>query len=145
MALNQATTTFLKSLFPHIKVSKHIPLRDLLIVPFVVQIFGAVGLTGWLSLRNGQEAVNEVTTQLRNELSIRIQERLKDYLEAPCVIAQINRDAMNLGYLNIEDTASLTRQFWRQRFLFNPINVSAIYFGGIQGEFIGLGFQDNNQ
>ncbi|NES71700.1 MAG: adenylate/guanylate cyclase domain-containing protein, partial [Okeania sp. SIO2D1] len=111
----------------------------------MVQIFGAVGLTGWLSLRNGQQAVNEVTTQLRNEVSTRIQERLKDYLEAPKVIAQINWDAINLGHLNLQDTASLTQQFWRQRFLFDSVNISAIYFGSAQGEFIGLGFQNNNQ
>ncbi|WP_293126894.1 adenylate/guanylate cyclase domain-containing protein [Okeania sp. SIO1I7] len=145
MALSQATTMFLKSLFPRIKVSSHIPLRAILIVPFVVQIFGAVGLTGWLSLRNGQQAVNEVTTQLRNEVSTHIQERLKDYLEAPKVIAQINWDAINLGHLNLQDTASLTQQFWRQRFLFDSVNISAIYFGSAQAEFIGLGFQNNNQ
>ncbi len=141
MAINSAPRTFI----PRIKVSRRIPLRAILIVPFVVQIFAAVGLTGWLSLRNGEQAVNEVTTQLRNEVSTRIQERLKNYLEAPRVIAQINQSAINLGHLNIQDTASLTRQFWRQRFLFDSVNISAIYFGGAEGEFIGLGFQNNNQ
>ncbi|MGK7923028.1 MAG: hypothetical protein AB4080_23815, partial [Trichodesmium sp.] len=58
---NPAPTTFISP----IKVSISIPLQSILIVPFVVQIFAAVGLTGWLSLRNGQQAVNEVTTQLR--------------------------------------------------------------------------------
>ncbi|MDJ0553419.1 MAG: adenylate/guanylate cyclase domain-containing protein [Microcoleaceae cyanobacterium MO_207.B10] len=145
MAIDQAPRTFLKSLFPNIKITKQIPLRAILIVPFVVQIFGAVGLTGWLSLRNGQQAVNEVTTQLRNEISIRIQERIKDYLEAPRVITKINQDAINLGYLNTQDTGSLSRQFWQQIFLFDSVNISAIYFGSVAGEFIGLGFQDNNQ
>ncbi|MEM1172024.1 MAG: adenylate/guanylate cyclase domain-containing protein [Cyanobacteria bacterium P01_H01_bin.35] len=126
-------------------MSRRIPLRAILIVPFVVLIFGAVGLTGWLSLRNGQQAVNEVTTQLRNEVSTRIQEKLKNYLEAPRVIAQINQNAINLGHLDIQDTASLSRQFWRQRFLFDSVNVSAIYFGGAEGEFIGLGLQNNNR
>ncbi|MGD1713096.1 adenylate/guanylate cyclase domain-containing protein [Dapis sp. BLCC M172] len=140
--INSAPTKFINS---PIKVSRRIPLRAILIVPFVVQIFGAVGLTGWLSLRNGQQAVNEVTTQLRNEVSSRIQDTLKNYLEAPRVIAQINQNAINLGHLNIQDTASLTQQFWGQRFLFDSVNVSAIYFGGAEGEFIGLGFQNNNQ
>ncbi|MGK7922657.1 MAG: hypothetical protein AB4080_21905, partial [Trichodesmium sp.] len=63
MAINRnpTPTTFIRP----IKVSISIPLQSILIVPFVVQIFAAVGLTGWLSLRNGQQAVNEVTTQLR--------------------------------------------------------------------------------
>lgn len=135
----------MKSLLRQIlRIPGQVPLRSVLVVPFVLQIFGAVGLTGWLSLRNGQEAVNEVTIQLRNEVSGRIQQRLQDYLEAPRIIAQINTDAIQSGQLNIADTGSLTRQFWRQRFLFDAVNLSAIYFGSEMGEFIGLGFQADN-
>ncbi|MGD1703432.1 cache domain-containing protein [Dapis sp. BLCC M229] len=140
MAINSAPTNFL----PRIKVSIRIPLRAILIVPFVIQIFAAVGLTGWLSLRNGQQAVNEVTTQLRNEISTRIQERLKSHLEAPRVIAQINQDDINLGNFNIQDTASISREFWRQKSLFDSVNLSGIYFGDTEGEFVGL-FRTDNQ
>ncbi len=128
-----------------LKIPGKVPLRAILVVPFVLQIFGAVGLTGWLSLRNGQEAINEVTLQLRGEISARIEQKLRDYLQAPRVIAQINKDGIELGHLNPEETASLTRQFWRQRFLFESANVSAMYFGGENGEFIGLGFQENKR
>lgn len=128
-----------------LKIPGKVPLRAILVVPFVLQIFGAVGLTGWLSLRNGREAVNEVTLQLRGEISARIEQKLRDYLQAPRVIAQINKDGIELGHLNPEETASLTRQFWRQRFLFESANVSAMYFGGENGEFIGLGFQENKR
>lgn len=128
-----------------LKIPGKVPLRAILVVPFVLQIFGAVGLTGWLSLRNGQEAINEVTLQLRGEISARIEQKLRDYLQAPRVIAQINKDGIELGHLNPEETASLTRQFWRQRFLFDSANVSAMYFGGENGEFIGLGFQENKR
>ncbi|WP_293127473.1 hypothetical protein [Microcoleus sp. bin38.metabat.b11b12b14.051] len=58
------------------KVSGKVPLRIVLVVPFVLQIFGTVGLVGWLSFRNGQQAVNDVASQLRSEISSRIQERL---------------------------------------------------------------------
>ncbi len=47
--------------------TRKLPLRFVLIVPFVLQIFAAVGLVGWLSFRNGREAVNEVASQLRSE------------------------------------------------------------------------------
>lgn len=50
-------------------VSGTVRLRTVFIVPFVLQIGAAVGLTGYLSLRNGQKAVNEVTTQLRREIT----------------------------------------------------------------------------
>ncbi|MDJ0516901.1 MAG: adenylate/guanylate cyclase domain-containing protein [Trichodesmium sp. MO_231.B1] len=142
MAINRnpAPTNFI----PPIKVNIRIPLQYILIVPFVVQIFAAVGLTGWLSLRNGQQAVNQVTSQLRNEISTRIQERVKNYLEVPPIIAKINQDNINLGDFNIQDTASITREFWRQKSLFDSVNISAIYFGDTEGEFIGT-FENNNQ
>ncbi len=40
--------------------SKTTSLRTTLIVPFVVLILVSVGLTGYLSIRNGQQAVNDV-------------------------------------------------------------------------------------
>ncbi|NER35570.1 MAG: HAMP domain-containing protein [Oscillatoria sp. SIO1A7] len=121
-----------------------LPLRLVLVVPFVVQICGAVGLTGWLSLQNGQKAVNDLAARLRQEISARIEQQLRNYLEAPRAINRVNANAIALGQLDLKDAASLTGQFWLQRDLFKPILVSAIYFGGADGEFIGLGFQNDN-
>ena len=67
-----------------------IPLRGVLVVPFVLQIFTAVSLTGWLSLRNGQKAVNDVATQLRQELIARIEGELKQYINKPHDINRVN-------------------------------------------------------
>ena len=121
-----------------------VPLRLVLVVPFVVQICGVVGLTGWLSWQNGQKAVNELAASLRQEISARIGQQLRNYLEAPRAINQVNANAIGLGQIDREETASLTRQFWLQRDLFKSTVVSAIYFGGADGEFIGLGFQNDN-
>ena len=55
---------------------RSIPLRLLLVVPFIAQIFMAVGLIGWLSLQNGQRAVNNVAQQLRGEITARIDQEL---------------------------------------------------------------------
>jgi adenylate cyclase len=54
-------------------------LRVVFVVPFLVQIFASVGLTGWLSFRNGSNAVNDLATQLRVELSNRILQELNTY------------------------------------------------------------------
>lgn len=40
---------------------RRFPLRLILILPFVLQIFAAVGLVGYLSFRNGQKAIAELT------------------------------------------------------------------------------------
>jgi signal transduction histidine kinase/CheY-like chemotaxis protein len=125
------------------KLSGKLPLRTVLIVPFAAQLVGAVGLVGYLSFKNGQQAVNNVATQLRSEISDRIGQQLRNYLEAPRVITQTNATAIDLDQLNLEETASLTRQFWSQRSLFDEVKVSALYFGSSQGEFTGLGFQGN--
>lgn len=37
-------------------LNRRLPLQAVLVVPFVVQIFAAVGLVGYLSFRNGQQA-----------------------------------------------------------------------------------------
>ncbi|WP_421656041.1 hypothetical protein [Leptothermofonsia sp. ETS-13] len=39
-------------------------LRTTLVLPFVLQIMTAVGLVGYLSFRNGQQAVNDLIIQL---------------------------------------------------------------------------------
>lgn len=128
---------------PLSQLSQKLPLRLVLVVPFILQIFAAVGLTGYISFRNGEQAIREVVQKLQAETGDRIQQTLTNYLEAPQALNQINTNAIKLGQLNLQETGSLTRQFWYQRFLFNSVMVSAIYFGSAEGEFFGLGFQDD--
>ncbi|MFM7600956.1 MAG: ATP-binding protein [Pseudanabaena sp.] len=69
--LNQSSRTG----FPSIR------LRALIVIPFVLQTFVAVGLTAWLSLRNGREAVNNVASQLRTEARNNIENQFNNYFE----------------------------------------------------------------
>ena len=82
--------------------SQKLPLRFVLIVPFVLQIFAAVALVGWLSFRNGREAVNQVASQLRTELAARVEEKVLTFLDAAHRINQINVDAIRQGYLDLD-------------------------------------------
>ncbi|MBF2084289.1 hypothetical protein [Thermoleptolyngbya sp. C42_A2020_037] len=50
-------------------LARRLLLRSLLVLPFALQIFAAVGLTGWLSIRNGQQAVNEVVRKIKNKVA----------------------------------------------------------------------------
>ena len=90
-----------------------LPLRLILIVPFVVQIFAAVGLVGYLSFRNGQKAINDLATQLQTEVSDRVRQHLDTYLATPHQINQINLDAIELELLNLQDLQSTGRYFWK--------------------------------
>ncbi|HEY9635295.1 MAG TPA: response regulator [Coleofasciculaceae cyanobacterium] len=122
------------------KASPKVPLRTVLIVPFVLQIFAAVGLTGYLSFRNGQQAVNKLVTQLQSKESDRIDRHLDTYLATPNQINQINLDAIELGLLNLNDFQTTGRYFWKQMQVFN---VGYISFGNKDGEFIGVERLDN--
>jgi hypothetical protein len=129
---------FLNRLVP--RVSPKVPLRTVLIVPFVLQIFAAVGLTGYLSFRNGQQAVNKLVTQLQSKESDRIDRHLGTYFATPNQINQINLDAIDLGLLNLNDFQTTGRYFWKQMQVFN---VGYISFGNKDGEFIGVERLDN--
>ena len=93
---------------------KRASLRSILIVPFVLQIFAAVGLTGYLSLRNGQKAVNDLASQLQNEVSDRIDLRLDNYMETASKIVENNYDAFELGLLDTQDAEQISHYFWKQ-------------------------------
>ncbi len=119
------------------KYARKLPLRFILVVPFVLQIFAAVGLTGYLSLRNGQKAINDLATQLQTEISSRIDQHLDTYLAAPHEINQINADAFKLGLLNLRDFQSIEHYFWKQIQVFD---VSYIALVLPTGEFAGAGY-----
>jgi PAS domain S-box-containing protein len=116
------------------KTPRSVPLRTVLIVPFVLQIFAAVGIVGYLSFRNGQQAVNEVATQLRQEISDRISERVQAYMTFPHQLNQFKANAFELGDLNLQDTPRIQRHFWKQLQTFDTVSVTYIATPG--GDFI---------
>ncbi|MEG4210738.1 ATP-binding protein [Microcoleus sp. S13_B4] len=95
------------------KLKRKLSLRSLLIVPFVLQIFVAVGLTGYISLRNGQKAVNDVASQLRKEMSDRLNLQVLNYLEKPYVAGQVIVAAAQEGQLDLTNFTKLERTLWR--------------------------------
>lgn len=117
-----------------------VPLRLVLVVPFALQLTVAVGVTGWLSLRNGQHAVNALATQLRTDASHAIAHYLEDKLAAPHQINQLNLQASQLQVLKLRDFHRLEQIFWKQMQLFD---VGYINFGDTKGNFIGVERLDN--
>ena len=118
------------------------PLRWVLIVPFVVQIFAAVGLTGYLSIRNGQRAVHDVSQQLRSEVTKRIEQRLESHLETPFQVNKILR--RSILRFELWDLANLTpmRDLFFEQLIEFP-TLSYVAFGGEQREFAGAGRYDD--
>jgi two-component system sensor histidine kinase ChiS len=123
------------------KISKKIPLRFIIIVPFVIEIFAVVGLTGWLSFRNGKEAVDDLATQLRSEMTTRIHQHLKTHTTMPHRANQLNVDAISLGLLKLEDRDALERHLWKQIQQFHT--VSYVGIGTEQAAYVGAHLLNN--
>ncbi|MEC4892875.1 MAG: adenylate/guanylate cyclase domain-containing protein [Oscillatoria sp. PMC 1051.18] len=122
---------------PPLKVyNRQVPLRLVLVVPFILQIFAAVGLTGWFSLRNGQKAIQEVLTQLSNDTAVKIDQHVQNYFKIPHLVLQINAQAIRNGDLNINDFQSLQRIFYSQIHL--DESVDNVYIGIENGNFVSV-------
>ncbi len=122
--------------------SKKISLRLLLILPFILQIFVAVSLTGWLSLRNGQKAVNDVASQLRGEVSDRIKQQVFTYLNDPHLVNAVIAEAMEEGQIDVGDLPALERYFWR---LVDKKIVNYIQFGSQDGYVVAVERVEENR
>ncbi|WP_084669087.1 cache domain-containing protein [Spirulina major] len=122
---------------PQLLPSRGLSLRFSLIVPFLIEILIAVGLTGWFSLRNGEKAVHELAEQLQGEVSDRIQQHLENYLEKPVEINAFNAESFRLDVLTADNPQELARRFWQQIRVYE--SVQYIYFGSEQGGYVGAG------
>jgi signal transduction histidine kinase len=99
-----------------------VPLRAVLIVPFVLQIFAAVGLVGYFSFKNGHQAVNDLAHQLIDSAIMRVNDQLDNYLSLPQQLGEVTAQAIATGQLNLKDTQASERYFWRQAKVFDTIS-----------------------
>ena len=81
------------------KISRKTSLQVIL-ASLVLQIPATVGLTGYLSFRNGQEAVDSLANQLTDEIGDHVEQKLKAYLSIPQLITRLNADQVRAGTLN---------------------------------------------
>jgi adenylate cyclase len=115
--------------------SRGLPLRLILIAPFVIQIVAAVGITGWLSHQNGQRAVNDLASGLLVQAKYRVKERLDRLLNQAQTILLANAFAYQKGRISLERTSDLQEHFWQQ-ILQNYPAPQAIYVGNALGRFL---------
>lgn len=114
-------------------------LREMLVVPFILQVAAVVGLVGYLSYRNGQRAVEDLTSQLMAAVGNRVEKKLTSYLQAAQTANQINSDAVQRGALDLslEQPTTLQQQhLWQQMQLFP--NLSWITLGAEGGASLGI-------
>ncbi|NJL91119.1 MAG: HAMP domain-containing protein, partial [Coleofasciculaceae cyanobacterium SM2_1_6] len=141
MITKQAEKVAIAATINNVQRRRSIPLRLILVAPFVIQIFAAVGLTGYLTIQNGQKAINDLSAQLRSEVSNRTLQYLQNYMAPPHIITQINTSQIIRGKLQNPDAESAFH-LWEQANIFK--DEAGIYVGlENTGETIGIARGDN--
>ncbi|MEM8810616.1 MAG: cache and HAMP domain-containing protein, partial [Cyanobacteria bacterium P01_G01_bin.38] len=114
--------------------SKALSLRWALIIPFVLQISAAVGLVGWVSLRNGQQSAKTLALQLNEEITTSVEKDFETFANTPHLFLQLNQAAFQTGNLSLSDLGDLEDYFWRQVQLVEAVDT--LYFADVTGQFL---------
>jgi diguanylate cyclase (GGDEF)-like protein len=110
-----------------------------LTLPFVLQVVAIVGLVGYLSYRTAQHSVEDLTGQLMNAFSKRVEQKLTSYLATARLANQMNSDAVRRGDLKLDlaqTNAAREQYLWQQMTLFD--NLAWISLGTEGGETMGV-------
>lgn len=112
---------------------KRAPLSFVLVVPFVLQIFVAVSLVGYLSFKNSQRAVNKLAKSLSSEVSSRVDQHLDNYLILPHQLIQLSADSLETDLLNLKDFRRNGRYFWERALVYPNIAFIGYYLQNGEG------------
>jgi signal transduction histidine kinase/CheY-like chemotaxis protein len=118
-----------------------VPLRTVLIVPFVLQIVGAVGLVSYLSYKNGQQAVNDLASQLLYRTDKLVVQHLKSFLATSEYLNQVNAHASEIGLLDVQNTKVSGSYLWKQVELFD---ISSVGYALGTGKYVAAMRWKNN-
>ncbi|WP_017299593.1 ATP-binding protein [Nodosilinea nodulosa] len=111
-------------------------LRNLLIVPFLLQIVGITGVVGYLSYRSGQRAVEALAQQLITETSQQVEASLAAYLKTPQTITTMNAHLIQQGQFSSTDLTALEGHFIQQLKLFPEL--SGLAMANESGAFLNV-------
>lgn len=115
---------------------RHLSLYVALVAPFLAQIILTVGITGWLSLRNGEQAVHNLADQLMERTGQQVGQHLDHFVTLPHRINQENAELIQ--QLELSEHPDLLRQiFWAQA-KSHP-EVGYISYTQSNGGFLGVG------
>ncbi|MDB9312323.1 response regulator [Spirulina sp. CS-785/01] len=112
---------------------RKLPIRGVLIVPFVVQLLGTVGLVGYLSYRSGQEAVQNLSQRLMEEVGKRVDLYLQQQLWEAIHLNQMNVKAVQTQGVDLENLGEIERLLWER--LHQLDTVSSVLLGQPDGAF----------
>jgi signal transduction histidine kinase/DNA-binding NarL/FixJ family response regulator len=101
------------------QVVNQVPLRAVLVIPFVLQLVGTVGLVGYFSFKNGEQAVNTLSTQVMDRTGKLVDQHLTNYVDLSYKLIQGHLRAYDQGILDLNNSQATERYFWNQIQLFD--------------------------
>ena len=115
---------------------RQISLYVVLVAPFLAQIILTVWITGWLSLRNGEQSVQNLADQLMERTGQQVSQHLEDFVALP---HRLNHENVKLlKQEEIGENPDLLRQmFWAQANSYPEVGY--ISYTQANGEFLGVG------
>ncbi len=119
-----------------------VPLRLVLSIPFVLQTLGIVGITGYLSLRNGRRVMTDLASQLSGKIAVNLEQEVQTYLKSAPGLNQVSLDAQRTQIINFSNFQVLQQYFWVQ--IRSSNSVSLIRFINKNRQFITIRKRDNN-
>jgi signal transduction histidine kinase len=125
------------------KISKKASLQVILAC-LVLQIPAVVGLTGYLSFRNGQKAVDNLANQLTEEIGDHVEHSLKDYVAVPQLVTRLNADEVRAGTLDLNNLSEVQRYLWQKFQQFNDFkfnNPTFLTIATESGNSVGIGYR----
>jgi len=112
----------------------HMPLWLVIVLPFVVLIATAMGLTAWVSLYHGRSAVDELAVELNQRITDTITGHVSSFTEMPLHFVQVVSAPYRAGETEPRDYPALERTFLRQ--LHFTKSIDALYYGNEDGHFV---------
>ena len=137
----------LKSLYAILHKSKTVKLRTALVVPFMFQITLTGGILIFMSFRQGQQNVNNLSYQLLHEINYRVEQEINRYLEIPKYVQKVNIQAIEAGLLKPDNFKQVSQVFWHQVSTFELLDIGygkMIPNLGI-GEYVSAGYSNDQR
>jgi signal transduction histidine kinase/CheY-like chemotaxis protein len=126
-----------------LQIFQGLSLRSVVVLPFMIQIVGTVGLVGYLSFKSGQQSVKDLADRLEIEIANRVDKETSNFLDTPHLVNQVLLSTIYSEKLNLANKQDL------EKFFFNQIKdhgiVHYLFYVDNLGNFTGVQKLDNGQ
>jgi hypothetical protein len=120
-----------------------LPIRQVFIFTFAVEIFIAVGIISFLSNRFSQIAINNIAEEWRAEVGNQIQNHIKNFLDNAQLMNQVNKNYLIQSEVTVTDLSKIENFLYQQMRSFRSVPYTA--WGSETGDYVGIARTPDNQ